>query len=294
MASVIVTERGGGGGSAAAAAGTAGGAIEAALACELELDFVWRFFWPLALCLLDLSDPCVPHANAVRALSYQVDKTGVASMGTVHTRLAITAAARAELPPRIWSEGARTAIRKELAGRVGAGTTERCVAYGCAALAWRDDFVTLPGAIYHSLPRGPPAPIGESPEDRARALIAHIHRHVLRDNHAERAVLLAVCAAAVRLTGDGEGGGALAECTGSTRFYASHVPCVSCAAAVAQFSRFLPLVRLEFEFEDAWRSERFDCAEVRRFGLPAEDEGAGANRGVVKHSFGGWTDALAD
>eukprot|EP00811_Abedinium_folium_P013130 NODE_221_length_3365_cov_6.682829.p1 GENE.NODE_221_length_3365_cov_6.682829~~NODE_221_length_3365_cov_6.682829.p1 ORF type:complete len:574 (-),score=95.20 NODE_221_length_3365_cov_6.682829:245-1966(-) len=267
MASVIVAERGGGG--AAATGGVAAdncGPIKVELGRELELDFASHFFWPLTLCLLDLSDPRVPHTNAVRALSYQVDKTGAASMGTVHTRLAIAAAARAELPPRTWADAARVAVYKELGGRVGAGRTERCIAYGSGALAWRDDFIALPGAIYHSLPRGPPAPIGESPEDRARALIAHIHRHVLRDNHAERAVLLAVCAAAVRLTGDGKaggeggrGGGVLAECMGTTRVYASHVPCVSCAAAVAQFSRCLPLVRLEFEFEDAWRSERRDC-----------------------------------
>merc|ERR1739848_311197 len=129
---------------------------------------------------------------------------------------------------RRWTAEARDAIEKFLAGRIGAGTTERCVVYATAFLVFRDTFIEMPSEIYSSLPRGPPQPIGESPEDRARALLRHVHRHILRDNHAERAALLSFVTCAIRMSGDGEGGLLLAEFTGVARVYASHVPCVSC------------------------------------------------------------------
>lgn len=231
------------------------------VALELEEEFARRYFWPVATCVADLAARDVPHAVAYRAISQTVDRLGTAHFGSPHTRLALPAVARSRPPPPRWAADARAAIRSALAGRVGAGTTERCVVYSAAFLAWRDDIAELPGAVYGSLPRGPPAPIGESPEDRARALLRHVHRHILRDNHAERAALLEVTAEAVRLSGDGEGGEALAECVGEVRIYASHVPCVSCVAAGAQFSRFLPMVHLDFEFEDAWR-QRPDTREA--------------------------------
>lgn len=224
-------------------------------AFQLEVDFAVGFFWPIVLCIADMAMPTVAHASAYRTLSHTVDRLGVAHLGPAHTRLAIPAAARSRPPPSSWTESARAALREVLAGRVGAGTTERCVVYASALLIWRDECTELPGLIYGSLPRGPPAPIGESPEDRARALIRHVHRHILRDNHAERAALLAFTTAAVRLSGDGEGGTVLAECVGVARVCASHVPCVSCVTAIAQFSRFLPAVYLEFAFEDAWRGD---------------------------------------
>jgi len=225
------------------------------VALELEAEFACRFFWPVVFCISDLATPHIPHAAAYRALSHMVDKLGLAHLGTVHTRLALPAASSCRPPPQAWVVVARDAVHRALAGRVGAGTTERCIVYAAACFVWRDAFAELPGNVYGSLPRGPPAPIGESPEDRARALLRHVHRHVLRDNHAERAALLAITTAAVRLSGDGgAGAGALlAECAGAARLYGSHVPCVSCVAAAAQFSRCLPAVHLEFEFADAWR-----------------------------------------
>lgn len=198
-------------------------------------------------------------------LSHTVDRLGVAHLGLPHTRLALPAVAQCNSPPRTWNAltgpnattaAAREVLRNALAGRIGAGTTERCLVYCAASMLWRDELLDMPGEIYGSLPRGPPAPIGESPEDRARAMLRHVHRHVLRDNHAERHALLAVATAAVRLSGDSEGGATLGECMGGVRVCASHVPCISCVSAAAQFSRFLPYVHLEFDFEDAWRARQ--------------------------------------
>lgn len=234
---------------------------------ELENEFAYRFFWPVTLGIADLAAVDVAHDAAYRQLSNVIDKLGVAHLGFAHTRLAMPVAARCTPPPRSWASSARAAVRSALAGRVGAGTTERCLVYAAACLIWRDELVELPGTTYASLPRGPPAPIGESPEDRSRALLRHVHRHVLRDNHAERAALLAATTAAVRLSGDGQGGGVLAECVGEVRVYASHIPCVSCTAAAAQFTRFLPCVHLEFEFEDAWREQPASAAAVQDTGL---------------------------
>uniref|UniRef100_A0A7S4QAF3 Uncharacterized protein n=1 Tax=Alexandrium monilatum TaxID=311494 RepID=A0A7S4QAF3_9DINO len=235
---------------------------------ELETEFACRFFWPVVLGIADLAAVGVSHEVAYRQLSAVVDRLGVAHLGLPHTRLALPAAARSAPPHRSWAAAARAAVRGALAGRVGAGTTERCLVYAAACLIWRDEMVELPGTTYASLPRGPPAPIGESPEDRARALLRHVHRHVLRDNHAERAALLAVATAAVRLSGDGQGGSVLAECVGEVQVFASHVPCVSCAAAVAQFARFLPSVHMEFEFEDAWREQPGGAAAAAKSGPP--------------------------
>jgi len=220
---------------------------------DLEVTFAKRFFLPLLLCIFDLSAPDVPHSSAYRAISHIVDRLGVAHLGTVYTRLGIPASARTGVPAHTWLSEARAQIRKALAGRVGAGTTERCLVYGAIGLVCRDNVMEFPGCIYESLPRGPPAPIGESPEDRSRALIRHVHRHILRDNHAERALLLTAVTAAVRASGDGEGRSALAECVGEVRAFASHIPCVSCVSAFAQFSRFLPLIQLDVAFDDAWR-----------------------------------------
>lgn len=219
----------------------------------MEAEFAWRFFWPVVLSIAGLGTPSEPHSTAYRVLSHTIDRLGVAHLGPVYTRLSLPAAAHCRPPPRKWTADARDVIKQFLAGRVGAGTTERCVVYAAAFLVCRDTFLEMPGEIYGSLPRGPPQPIGESPDDRARALLRHVHRHILRDNHAERAALLAFTAAALRASGGMEEGVLLAEFTGVARVYASHVPCVSCASAAAQFSRFLPAVHLEFDFEDAWR-----------------------------------------
>ena len=95
-----------------------------------------------------------------------------------------------------------------------------------------------------------------------------MHRHILRDNHAERAALLTFLTAALCASGQGDDTVLLAEWSGVARVYASQVPCVSCVAAAAQFSRFLPAVQLEFEFDDAW------CGQLAANAVrPSEDHG---------------------
>lgn len=222
---------------------------------ELEAEFASSFFWPVALQILDLGSPEVQQTAAYRALSATVDRLGVAHFGPVYTRLALPVAARSRPPPRSWVTEARRFLHEALRGHVGAGTTEKCVVYAASSLAWRDEIIEMPGAVIYSLPRGPPAPIGETPEDKARGMLRHVHRHILRDNHAERAALLAVTLAAINLSGDMDGDGALSEFVGITRVYASQIPCVSCVSVAAQFSRFFPLVHLELAFEDAWREQ---------------------------------------
>jgi len=234
-------------------------------AAKLEAVFAEYLFWPLVRSVVDLANPLVSHSGAYQRLSNLVDELGAAHLGPDYTRLALPLVSRSRRPPKSWVEGARAAVGSALGGRVGAGTTERCVVFAAACLVWRDEVVELPNRVYMALPRGPPQPIGDCPEDRARALIRHVHRHVLRDNHAERAALLAAMTAAVRLTGDGgeDGiGSVLAECTGGLRLYGSHVPCISCVCALAQFNRFLPAVVLEVEFEDAWRTSQSNYADL--------------------------------
>lgn len=239
----------------ALAGGEGGRRPQAGPMLDLETEFAMRFFWPIVLQISDLGSPEVPQVSAYRVLSATVDRLGLAHFGSVYTRLALPVSARSRPPPRSWAAEARVLLHEALRGHVGAGTTERCVVYAAASLIWRDEVIEMPGMVYYSLPRGPPAPIGETPEDKARDMLKHVHRHILRDNHAERAALLAIMTTAVRLCGDTDGSSELPEFIGIARVYASQVPCVSCVSVGAQFSRFFPLVHLEFAFEDAWREQ---------------------------------------
>ena len=145
------------------------------VAADLEAEFAWRFFWPIVHAISALGSPSEPHGAAYRALSQTVDRLGVAHLGPVYTRLALPAVACCRPPARSWAAEAQTSIKDFLAGRVGAGTTERCIVYATALLVRRDTFLEMPGEIHVALPRGPPQPIGESPADRARAMLRHVH-----------------------------------------------------------------------------------------------------------------------
>jgi len=189
----------------------------------LEVEFERRFFTALSRQISELSSPETNHAAAYRTLSYMVDRAELAHFGPVYTKHVLKEAARTYMPSASWISQARQAMQRALLGRVGAGTTERCIVYSGSWISWQDASVVFNDSIYVALPRGPPAPIGESPEDRARALLRHVHRHVLRDNHAERAALLAVMTSAISMTGDGEGNDRLAECNGLTRIFSSQI-----------------------------------------------------------------------
>lgn len=75
--------------------------------------------------------------------------------------------------------------------------------------------------------------------------IRPLYLQVPRGGHAERRALLAILRAAMSL-------GDLTHIEGHVLLYASHYPCISCLAAIAQFARRLPGVTLSVDFDNAW------------------------------------------
>lgn len=82
-------------------------------------------------------------------------------------------------------------------------------------------------------------------------MLQPIFLQVPRSGHAERRALIALLRAVSRAFDydNNERWGATA---GWVRLYASHYPCISCLAVVAQFTRRMPVVALQVEFDNAW------------------------------------------
>jgi len=88
-------------------------------------------------------------------------------------------------------------------------------------------------------------------------MIQPLFLQVPRHGHAERKAMVALLRSALREQGshaDAATTSSLQEATGWVRLYASHYLCISCLAALAQFTRTLPQVTVEVGCDNAWSS----------------------------------------
>lgn len=88
-------------------------------------------------------------------------------------------------------------------------------------------------------------------------MIQPVFLQVPRHGHAERKAMVAFLRNALREQGsnaDAAATNSLQEATGWVRLYASHYFCISCLAALAQFTRTLPHVTVEVGCDNAWSS----------------------------------------
>jgi len=74
-----------------------------------------------------------------------------------------------------------------------------------------------------------------------------------RGGHAERRALIDLLRSVARSFKSGNSE-SWAEVTGDVQLYASHYPCISCLATIAQFTRRLPCITMQVEFDNAWSS----------------------------------------
>lgn len=94
-------------------------------------------------------------------------------------------------------------------------------------------------------------------------MLQPIFLKVPRNGHAERRALVCLLRSIARAFGYDDTD-QWEQTLGSVQLYASHYLCISCLAAVAQFTRRLPRVQLQVAFDDAW-----EVWEERPFPLAA-------------------------
>lgn len=218
---------------------------------DLILRFQEGIFQPAMNQLAMIVDPARDRMAALRDFKIFVDMRQLPHLGFRYTGRALSSLGWVVAPGATeWVAKARMEAWASQGLSVGTQVrTEQIVAWMSACLRLRDCAIEVPGRIFH-------AGIPPHVSDDVRELLWPTFRHTARDDHAERAALLTLLAAArdaLPAAGCAGGGSAwLGELSGVVRLYVTHWPCISCTAVLGQFWRLMPGLLLEVAFDDAW------------------------------------------
>jgi len=119
-------------------------------------------------------------------------------------------------------------------------------AWVAAQLQVGDTFVEEPGRVYFA---------DDSAEHSilVERMLQPIFLQVPRNGHAERRGLIDLLRSVARSFKQGNAEG-WANVQGGVQLYASHYPCISCLVVIAQFTRRLPQVIVQVDFDNVWSS----------------------------------------
>jgi len=206
-------------------------------------------------------EPALAHLRALRSggggrardeafqrLQQWVVDVQLPHFGAAHTRDALLAAGAGSGAPgdREWVRRARGAVSSAASWSCphAAVSSQGVIAWLAARLEVGGVAVEEPGRVLFA---------DDSAEHSilVERMLKPLFLQVPRNGHAERRGLVDLVRSVARALGHG-GAEHWEGVRGSVELYASHYPCISCLAAVAQFKGLLPGADLEVEFDDAW------------------------------------------